>query len=356
MYTQSITRSHRTAFILAIDQSGSMAEKLLFRGRQTTKAEAVAEVTNRLLFELIERARRSDEVRDYYDIAVLGYSGDGIVSLLNDPEPLVPVSRLAALPVDFAETVVERRMPDGEATFRKISMPAWIAPKAVGQTPMYEALLQIRDLTQAWCTNPAHSESFPPIVFNITDGEASDCDQREQLAICEKIRTIGTTDGKVLLINIHIATTSDSRSLLFPTEEEIPADNRYARLLHDCSSPMPEELSEAIRQVRGDLRKDPHHRNHRRQGAPDQHPYRHHVRLTFAALSDRRGDSRRQPLRKTAARLFESDARRAFGGDPTGAGRSGQATLPRNELQHVDRRTHRHPQHRLDQHQNTVKR
>ena len=38
MYTQSITRSHRTAFILAIDQSGSMAEKLLFRGRQTTKA------------------------------------------------------------------------------------------------------------------------------------------------------------------------------------------------------------------------------------------------------------------------------------------------------------------------------
>ena len=134
----------------------------MFRGRQTTKAEAVAEVTNRLLFELIERARRSDEVRDYYDIAVLGYSGDGIVSLLNDPEPLVPVSRLAALPVDFAETVVERRMPDGEATFRKISMPAWIAPKAVGQTPMYEALLQIRDLTQAWCTNPAHSESFRP--------------------------------------------------------------------------------------------------------------------------------------------------------------------------------------------------
>lgn len=61
----------------------------------------------------------------------------------------------------------------------------------------------------------------------------------------------------MLLINIHIATTSDSRSLLFPTEEEIPADNRYARLLHDCSSPMPEELSEAIRQVRGDLAKPP---------------------------------------------------------------------------------------------------
>ena len=76
MYTQSITRNHRTAFILAIDCSGSMAESILFRGRRLTKAEAVAGITNDLLFELVERARRSDGIRDYYDIAVIGYSGD----------------------------------------------------------------------------------------------------------------------------------------------------------------------------------------------------------------------------------------------------------------------------------------
>ena len=258
MYTQSITRSHRTAFILAIDQSGSMAEKLLFRGRQTTKAEAVAEVTNRLLFELIERARRSDEVRDYYDIAVLGYSGDDeVYSLLPGSREAISVTELAAGEPPLKTEIVEYRFPDGSNALREISTPAWVEPEAVGQTPMCEALRRVRDIAAKWCADPVHAESFPPIVFNITDGEASDCDQREQLAICEKIRTIGTTDGKVLLINIHIATTSDSRSLLFPTEEEIPADNRYARLLHDCSSPMPEELSEAIRQVRGDLAKPP---------------------------------------------------------------------------------------------------
>ena len=59
MYTQSITRTHRTAIILAIDGSGSMAEKIRFRNRQMTKAEAVATITNSMLFELIERARRS---------------------------------------------------------------------------------------------------------------------------------------------------------------------------------------------------------------------------------------------------------------------------------------------------------
>ena len=97
MYTQSITRNHRTAFILAIDCSGSMAESILFRGRRLTKAEAVAGITNDLLFELVERARRSDGIRDYYDIAVVGYSGDDEVrSLLPGGEDLVPVSALAA--------------------------------------------------------------------------------------------------------------------------------------------------------------------------------------------------------------------------------------------------------------------
>ena len=48
MYTQSITRNHRTAFILAIDCSGSMAESILFRGLRLTKAEAVAGITNEI--------------------------------------------------------------------------------------------------------------------------------------------------------------------------------------------------------------------------------------------------------------------------------------------------------------------
>ena len=50
MYTQSITHNHRTAFILLIDGSGSMTEELRVRGRTMSKAEAVAAITNDLLF------------------------------------------------------------------------------------------------------------------------------------------------------------------------------------------------------------------------------------------------------------------------------------------------------------------
>ena len=38
MYTQEITRTHRTAFVIAIDQSSSMQESVVVNSRRMTKA------------------------------------------------------------------------------------------------------------------------------------------------------------------------------------------------------------------------------------------------------------------------------------------------------------------------------
>ncbi len=252
MYTQSITRTHRAAFILTIDGSGSMSETIRFRGRTTTKAEAVAAITNDLLFELIERARRDDGVRDYYDIAVLGYSGDDEVrGLLPGGRKTMPVSELAALETPLRTETVEHRLPDGSIALREIPSPAWIEPHAAGQTPMYQALAEARDLAAAWCARTDNAESFPPVVFNITDGEATDCDAEDLRAVAEQIRSLGTADGNALLVNIHIAADESGRTIFFPTDEEADYPNRYARLLYDCSSPMPSLFDAAIREVKG---------------------------------------------------------------------------------------------------------
>lgn len=251
-YTQSITRSHRTAFVLLIDGSGSMAEQIRFRGRLTTKAEAVAAIANDLVFELIERARRSDGVRDYYDIAVLGYSGDDEVrSLLPEGEKLVPVSVLAAREVPVRTEIAEFRQPDGSIALREIPAPAWIEPHAAGQTPMCEALRTARDLLSEWTARTVNAESFPPVVFNITDGEATDCDEEELRAAAEQLRSLRTADGNVLLINIHLAADDTGRTLFFPSEQEAGAPNRYAALLYDCSSRMPAVFDDAIREAKG---------------------------------------------------------------------------------------------------------
>lgn len=251
MYQQSITRRHRTAFFIALDQSGSMAETLALPSGRTTKAEAVAAVTDTLLYELIERARRSDAMRDYYDICLLGYSGDGVLPLIGDRETY-SVDQLAAIPARMRPSLVERRLPDGSTALHRIETPSRISPRATGQTPMFEALLRIRELASLWCSRPENAESFPPVVFNITDGEASDCDEEELLEAASRIRDLHTADGNVLLLNIHIATGETARPLLFPTREEIAAAGRYAQQLYECSSPMPRVFDMLVREMRDD--------------------------------------------------------------------------------------------------------
>ena len=49
MYSQEITRRHRTAFIIALDQSTSMQEEVRFGRLKMSKAEAVAYTANILI-------------------------------------------------------------------------------------------------------------------------------------------------------------------------------------------------------------------------------------------------------------------------------------------------------------------
>lgn len=77
----------------------------------------MAEVANSLLSELLLRATREGEVRDYYDIAVVGYSGEGVHSLLSADETFVPVSALRNAVRNTRGLSVERRLPVRSAAF-----------------------------------------------------------------------------------------------------------------------------------------------------------------------------------------------------------------------------------------------
>lgn len=72
-YTAQITRNTPTAFIFMIDQSISMSRKLNYRGEFITLADAVARIVNNQINELVLRCIKTNEVRHYYDIAVIGY-------------------------------------------------------------------------------------------------------------------------------------------------------------------------------------------------------------------------------------------------------------------------------------------
>ena len=250
MYTQEITRRHRAAFVLVLDQSGSMQERIRLGRMNLTRAEAVTLMANALITELIDRCRRTDSLRNYYDIAVVGYANDEVEMLLGK-NGFISIDELAAMTPEKSDIAIEEELPDGSSAMVTHSVMQWLRPRAEGKTPMYEAMLRVRDLVSKWCAEPNNRESFPPIVINITDGESSDCDDRELYDVCSQIRRTATEDGNTLLLNIHISSNNTIPSMVFPMAEELVTADHYARTLAECSSIMPDVFNQAICQMKG---------------------------------------------------------------------------------------------------------
>lgn len=223
MYTQPIDRNHPGCILFLVDQSWSMQQS--FAGRRMSKAEALAQAVNRLIRNLVLQCQRGDDVRDYYEIGIIGY-GDAVGPAFEGSlrgQQLVPISQLANLPLRMAPEA----LPDSPDV--RIDLPIWIEPKSNGGTPMRAGI----DLAGAFLVDWANRnfDSFPPIVVNVSDGEATDGDPRP---IATQLRQIRTSDGNLLMFNINL---SDQQvpSIRYPSSPHgLP--NPYATGLFDMSS------------------------------------------------------------------------------------------------------------------------
>ena len=251
MYSARISRNSPAAFVILIDQSGSMAERTVFNNESMSKAEAVTLAVNMLITELLNRSKKEDGYRDYFDIAVLGYHGDQVVSLLKDGRKIfMHSSEFVGSELSRVKIQKERRLPDGRTVVSVIEQPEWIRPCAQDKTPMYAAFCRCFEIVKAWCADRTHQMCYPPTIFNITDGESSDGDDVKLAEMASDIKKLATKDGQALLVNIHISSDVTAKPVLFPaSEEELPAQ-RYARLLYRLSSTMPSVYNESIVMLR----------------------------------------------------------------------------------------------------------
>ena len=251
MYDTPITHLHRTAFIIAIDCSTSMQMRIKFNHLQMSKADAVAIVCNYILDELLARATRNDKVRNYYDIGVVQYSGDGIVDILPDAiDGLTPIDILAKYqPPQKLYCFLTDPECEEYMTTIKYHIGEWITPTAHGRTPMYEALHHVYDIVEKWCARPENCESFPPIIFHITDGCYSDGSMDDILTISDRIKSLGTANGNVLFVNIHLSTDQSPTYTLFPPDREFTSPDRFKLMLFNMSSIMPKSMEPLIREA-----------------------------------------------------------------------------------------------------------
>lgn len=246
MYSAEISRTNPSCFLLLIDQSGSMSDPFGAGESGNQKANGAADAINRLLQNLVIKCAKSEGVRDYYQVGVFGYGGNHVKSLLNGPlsgQDLVPISQIA----DHPRRVEERtaKVPDGAGGLveQTVKVPVWVDTTAQGGTPMCAALDRARAMLAEWVAN--HPGAYPPTVINVTDGEATDGDP---LRAAEALRALGTDDGSTLLFNCHLS-SHRAQPIVFNDSEDGLAD-KYARLLFQMSSPLPESVRLAAEQER----------------------------------------------------------------------------------------------------------
>lgn len=235
-YQAEISTGNPSCFIFLIDQSLSMAE-WSDEANDETRAEALSTAINKLLQNLVLKCTKSDGIRDYYHICVLGYGADTRPALTGpfDGREFIPISEIGAQPARLMEIVKVVSDDKGKTRHHKIRQPVWLEPKAGGDTPMCDALFRTARLLRQWVSS--HPACFPPIVINISDGAATDGDPLEQ---AYEVMMTGSRDGDALLFNMHIGTAGGPRVEFPSTDSALP--DEHARRLFAMSSPLPDYM------------------------------------------------------------------------------------------------------------------
>ena len=246
-YTAQITRNTPTAFIFLVDQSISMNRMTNLYGEKITLAEAVARIVNKQIYDLVLRCVKMDEVRHYYDIAIIGYgheaySGWNGTLLGRDfvsPEEIKnnPYKRI---------TVKEEVRTRKGVQIKEIVKDQWLEARCDGKwTHVHQAFDLAKVLLGKWMKDHHDKDCYPPTIINITDGQFNHTTVDNIVQQANELKSMFTNDGNVLLWNIHITPDSLEQVLLPVGKEELKGD-KYSELLYDMSSLLPERYNADI--------------------------------------------------------------------------------------------------------------
>ncbi|MDE6824318.1 MAG: DarT ssDNA thymidine ADP-ribosyltransferase family protein [Duncaniella sp.] len=250
-YTAQITRSTPTAFIFLLDHSASMSRTTTLNGEQMTLAEAVARIVNRQINELVLRCIKSNEVRHYFDIAVVGYGEDSYSAWdgalkgrdFVSPEELRdnPFRRI---------TVKEPKRTRRGVELREVEKVQWIQADDSGHcTYFHKAFDHAKRLLEKWMEQHHDKDCYPPTVIHITDGEYNGAAKDTVQQKANELKSMFTNDGNVLLFNIHVNVDNDT-IVTFPKSKEEVNGDRFATDLFEMSSLLPLRYNEEICKIK----------------------------------------------------------------------------------------------------------
>jgi uncharacterized protein YegL len=233
-YTAEISRANPACILFLLDQSGSMKEPFSLPGEPPIpKAKGVADAINRLIGELIVNCTEEDTVLDRFHLGVITYGGQARLA------PAFPMlralSEVAANPLRVETRTLDAYDGAGGIIRKEAKLPIWFEPLAEGNTPMCSALALGKSLVEPW--SASHPQSFPPIIFNITDGASTDGDPLPGL---RGLQGCGTQDGPALSINMLLADGRGGANVFPSSAEHLPEGP--LRSLVEGASVLPEAM------------------------------------------------------------------------------------------------------------------
>ncbi len=248
-YESVISRAQPGCLIVMLDQSGSMSFPWGSAGQ--SKAEVLADIVNELVASAVVRSTSGDNVRDYFEVGVVGYGNARIIDVLlglNAPDSITrlslhPISRVALMPKrieDRVQIVEDRFGNTHEAPYK---MPIWVEPQSSGDTPMCAALNAVVATVANWTAR--HQNSYPPLVFNVTDAASTDGDPTP---LVKSLTGLSTRDGSPLLFNIHVSESARG-TVVFPQNTDGISGDAYALLLYQLSSILPPAMVRAAQEA-----------------------------------------------------------------------------------------------------------
>ena len=208
--------------LVLIDQSTSMNEK--WGGTGMSRKDGAAEHVNRMINRILNDSQNGNVYKDRIWMAICGYS------LFDE--------------VGNAFRVLKEGWPSAFS-----NQTGWVVPVANGRTPMTLAFQGARQYLEAFFDDSERWDQFkqstPPIILNVTDGEANEFDDDDWQSLSDEVERIWRLKTpqsfSPLVFHVHLSGTGgdhQSRRMALPTE---PAGlDRFGQNLFRLASQVPD--------------------------------------------------------------------------------------------------------------------
>lgn len=227
-YDKKVERAHPTLIQMILDDSGSMKSPL--PGSPKPRYECVELYAGAILTELLGRC------------TVFGAGGSTQPTVA--PRYFLDVINYGTDPKEWSA----EELDIGEAAkkFNQQKGSFGLGAKLEG-TDSAKAFKTAYDRMQVMINRPRYRDSFPPMVFHLTDGES----ETDASALAQQMAALSTSDGNLLVVNAYIGTQTAltyNGPADFPgylTDAEVGLNQDNLRLFR-MSSVMPETIRQNL--------------------------------------------------------------------------------------------------------------